>query len=234
MTLAKATIKILDKEALDPNFKGSDILQVQFNPTEFTFSKGAQYAEIGIYGIDSPILQFTQGQTQTFSLELFFDTTEHGMGEGAQDVGELIKPFYQLVKIQPETHAPPRIQFNWGEKLSFKAVVEQVQRNYTLFNPEGIPLRATVTLSLKEYRTLQEQVDELKSADHTKRWVVQRGETLARIAAKEYLDPGMWRVIADANPEIENPFRVPPGTVLVIPPLDAYSNPVITHGEVNS
>ncbi len=94
-------------------------------------------------------------------------------------------------------------------------------------------MRATVTLSLKEYRTLKEQVDELKSADHSKRRVVQKGDTLSRIAAKEYLDPGMWRAIADANPEVENPFRLSPGTVLLIPPLDAYSNPVITNGEAN-
>ena len=234
MTLAKATIKILDKEALSPNFDGSETFQVQFNPTEFTFNKGAQYAEIGIYGIDSPILQFTGGQTQTFSLELFFDTTEYGMGVGAKDVGYLIKPFYQLVKIQPETHAPPRIQFTWGQKLAFKAVVERVQRRFTLFSPEGVPLRATVTLSLKEYRTLKEQVDELRSADHSKRRVVQKGETLSRIAAEEYRDPGMWRAIADANPTIENPFRIPPGTVLLIPPLDAYRNPVITDVGVNS
>ena len=38
-------------------------------------AKGAQIAEIAIPGIDSPILQFVRGQTQTLTLELFFDTT---------------------------------------------------------------------------------------------------------------------------------------------------------------
>jgi hypothetical protein len=232
MALTKATIEILDEQvAVRPNFPGK-LLQVQFNPTEYTLNKGAQIAEIGIYGIDSPILQFVRGQNETLSLELFFDSSEHGMGEGAiKDVRELTRPFYQLVKIQPETHAPPRIRFTWGEGLTFKAVVERVQQRFNLFNPQGIPIRATLTLSLREYRTLQEQVKELKSADHSKRRVVQRGETLSRIAAEEYRNPGMWRVIADANPLLNDPLRPPPGMILLIPPLDAYNNPVVSEME---
>lgn len=227
MSLTKATIEILDQDAVSPNFPGR-VLAVQFNPTEYTLNKGAQLAEIGIYGIDSPILQFVRGQNQTLSLELFFDTTEHGLDEVAEDVRDLTEPFFQLVKIQPETHAPPRIRFTWGQGLSFKAVVERVQQRFNLFNPQGVPLRATLTLSLREHRTLQEQVQELRSADHSKRRVVQRGDTLSRIAAEVYRDPAQWRAIADANPALQDPLRPVPGTVLLIPPLDTYGRPVAT------
>lgn len=225
MGLVKAIIEVLDQEAIDatrlPRF-----FPVQFNPTEYTLNKGAQIAEIPIYGIDSPILQFIRGQNEKLTLDLFFDTTTvAGMGDAAAPVTKLTEPFYQLVKIQPKTHAPPRIRLTWGLGLTFRAIVESVQRKFTLFNPVGIPLRATLSVTLREYKTLEEQVAELnlQSADHSKTYIVERGDTLSGIAAKQYRDPTAWRAIAKENPEILDPLRLEPGMVLRIPPLDAFS-----------
>ena len=80
---------------------------MNYNPTEYTLNKGAQLAEIAIPGLDSPILQFVRGQTETLSLDLFFDTTEAGMGDSAVSVTTVTDQFYQLVKIDGTTHAPP-------------------------------------------------------------------------------------------------------------------------------
>lgn len=233
MGLTKATIEVLDKEAIDPN-RLPRFLTVQFNPTEYTLNKGAQVAEIAIYGIDSPILQFIRGQNEKLTMDLFFDTTtENGLDENAKAVTELTDPFYQLVKIQPKTHAPPRIRFTWGDGLSFKAIVESVQRKFTLFNPNGVPLRATLSVAFREYKTIEDQVAELnlQSSDHTKVRVVRRGDTLSRIAGEEYNDPAMWRIIADENPGIESPRRLQPGIQLRIPPLDIFLNPQVKNDD---
>ena len=224
MALTKAVIEILDKEAIDPSRGLTERIEVQFNPTEYGLNKGAQIAEIAIPGIDSPLLQFVRGQNEKLSLELFFDTSRKGMGEeGIEDVRKMTRSIYQLVKMQPKTHAPPRIRFVWGQGLAFKAIVESVDQKFTLFNPLGIPLRATVSVVFREYKTLEEQLAELKpeSADHSKLRVVVRGDTLSRIAAEEYRDSGAWRHIANANPSVPvNPRRLVPGTRLIIPPLD--------------
>src|SRR5262245_5651558 len=115
MALTKAKIKVidLDKDQVDESRGLLKEFTVQFNPTEYTLNKGAQIAEIAIPGIDSPILQFIRGQNEKLTLDLFFDTTESGMGETATDVRNLTRSVYQLVKIQPKMHAPPRIQFIW-------------------------------------------------------------------------------------------------------------------------
>ena len=83
----------------------------------------------------------------------------------------------------------------------------------------GVNDRATVTLSLREYRTLREQLEELnlQSSDHTRIHVVREGETLPHIAFNAYQDPTRWRLIADAN-RILNPRRIAPGQALVLPP----------------
>ena len=140
-------------------------LTVNYNPTEYTLSKGAQLAEIAIPGLDSPIIQFVRGQTETLSLDLFFDTTEAGMDDSAISVTTVTDQFYQMIKIDGTTHAPPICFFSWGstfpgqrsyasmglsagtgsqQRYGFKCVVESVRQRYTLFNPQGVPLHAAL------------------------------------------------------------------------------------------
>jgi hypothetical protein len=221
MTLVKALIEILDKEVIDPRRGLLPFIPVQFNPTEYTLSKGAQIAEIAIPGIDSPIQQFIRGQTEKLTLELFYDTTDLGRDEVAVPVDLLIRPIYELVKIQPKTHAPPRVRVIWGLGLSFKAIVESVQRKFTLFNPLGIPLRANVSVAFREYKTLEEQLSELNLQSTTKSHAraLQRGDTVSGVAAQELGDPRRWRVIADENPGLD-PLHPEPGRILAIPAVE--------------
>jgi nucleoid-associated protein YgaU len=87
-----------------------------------------------------------------------------------------------------------------------------------MFLPEGIPARATLSVTLKEYKEVDIQVKEIayESADLTKRWVVKQGDSLWSIAAKEYGNPADWRLIAEVN-KIDNPRILNPGIELVIP-----------------
>jgi len=210
-----------------------DPLTVQFNPTEYSFSKGAKYAEVSIPGLDSPILQFVNGENEKLTLELFFDTTdEKGTGANAVSVTTKMDSFYRLVKVDGDMHAPPIVRVTWGDQFpgvttdrntqpmgTFDAVVESVQRKYNLFNSDGVPLRATVTLSLREYKTVEEQLQEMnpRTADHTRIHIVRQGETLPLIAYKAYQDPAYWRTIADHNKLFE-PRNLNPGTLLHLPP----------------
>ena len=80
----------------------------------------------------------------------------------------------------------------------FQCLVESVKQKFTLFNPEGIPLRATLSVTLREYKTLEEQLAHLNltSPDRTHAHVTQRGETLSGIAGQYYRRPSQWRQIA--------------------------------------
>jgi nucleoid-associated protein YgaU len=89
-----------------------------------------------------------------------------------------------------------------------------------MFLSIGIPVRATLTVTFKEYITPEQQILEnpLQSADHTKKHLVMERETLSSIAAQEYGDPKQWRPIAKAN-NIDNPKVLETGQLLTIPPL---------------
>jgi Contractile injection system tube protein/LysM domain len=224
-------------QRLDKHFAPEKSLPVQFNPTEMTLNKAQQIAEIPIPGLDMPVLQFVRGQTETLALELFFDTTDAGMDSDAQSVTEKTDAFYQLIKIDRTTHAPPVCRFVWGgsdfpgshfdgrwatqnRKNGFQCVVESVRQRFTLFSVDGVPLRATLSLALREYKTLQQQIQTigLESPDHTHAYTVQAGDTLSRIASASYDDATQWRAIALAN-GIADPQALQPGRVLQIPPI---------------
>ena len=226
-------------QILDKNLKPIDAgLPVQYNPTEFTLSKGVQIAEIAIPGLDSPILQFVRGQTETLTLDLFFDTTDQGMDDNATSVTTKTDKFYQLIKIDNNTHAPPICRFTWGgnsfpgtnfdptwgrqkRENGFDCLIESVRQRFTMFSTQGVPLRAVLTVSMREYKTLDKQLQQLglASPDHTRTHVVQRGETLNKIAAQYYDDSTQWRVIADAN-TILDPLALQVGAILALPPLE--------------
>jgi nucleoid-associated protein YgaU len=83
-----------------------------------------------------------------------------------------------------------------------------------------VPLRATLTLSLREYKTLNRQLKQLNlnSPDRSHSHISQHNDTLARLAAKYYHKPGEWRAIADGN-DVDDPRRLAPGRYLTIPPI---------------
>jgi nucleoid-associated protein YgaU len=101
-------------------------------------------------------------------------------------------------------------------------VLESVAQHFDYFNAIGMPLRATLTVTLKGSDLLEDLVSSipLESADRTKGYVVKTGDTLQAITAREYDDPRNWRLIAEAS-NIDNPLTIQPGLALSIPPSGA-------------
>ena len=229
--LAMATILVMGADGK----QRQDPIRVQHNPTEFTLDKGVQVSEVPVPGLDAPLLQFVRGKSETLTVDLFFDTTDNGMGQGAESVTCQTDKIYELTKIAPGDHTPPICAFMWNAKFpgsnvsdksgsqkreAFQCIVESVKQKFTLFSPEGVPLRAVLTVTFKEYKTLHEQHWQLNlnSPDRTQAHVVARGETMSSIAGVHYRRPGEWRHIAIAN-GITDPRRLATGVVLDVPPL---------------
>jgi hypothetical protein len=206
---------------------------VQFNPTELSFQKAMRFAEIAIPGLDAPLQQFVRGEAEKLTLELLCDSTDQGTGLGATSVTAQTDKVFSMARINPTTHAPPVVKLTWNQhfsgdslasplvaqnRTSFTGVIESITQKFTLFSPEGIPLRATVNLTIREYRKLEDQITalNLQSPDRTHSHTLKGNETLSAVAAEEWNRPGDWRRIADEN-ELEDPRRLHVGTFLTIP-----------------
>jgi len=187
-------------------------IDVLFNPTEYGINRGANYTEMLVPGLRTPILQFIRGEAQTVDLELFLDGTNK-----RQPVEADLDKLRKFVNIDGELHAPPVCRFEWGA-VQFRGVVTSLKEKFQLFAEDGRVLRARVTLSIKSYESAEVQLRELRrsSPDRTRVRVFREGETLAQIANETYGDPRLWRLIASDN-GIERPRFVRPGTPLRIP-----------------
>jgi hypothetical protein len=213
MALEKATILPIDQSG---NSLG-DPIPVLFNPTDYSMEESNQFQSTAIPGLSMPVLQFVNGNSQTLTMELFFDTYTYQDG---LDVRSYTEQITSLMDINADLHAPPLCVFSWG-RLNFKAVLERVTKRFTMFLDSGIPVRATLNVTFKEYRSISEQLQNpaRQSSDRTKYRVVQQGDTLALIAYREYQDPAQWRPIATAN-SIDNPRLLEAGMEIIIPPLE--------------
>ncbi len=205
----RAYLEIVEPKVPDP------IIPLCFNPTEYQLQRSNNYSESTLAGLETPPIQFVRGSCEKLTTDFLVDTSDT-----LEDVRiRYVNKVRDLMNINRELHAPPIVRFIWGAQI-FKGVLESLNVTYTLFTPEGVPLRARLNVSLKEYRTAEEQSKErpTSSPDFEKSYVVRRGDTLSSIAAAVYRDAGLWREIAKAN-EIFDPRVLAPGLVLTLPRL---------------
>jgi hypothetical protein len=207
--LIRAYLEIVRPTVPDP------LIPLRYNPTEYQLQKSNNFAEIGIPGLESPPIQFVRGASEKLTAELLVDTSDT-----LEDVRErYVNKLRDLMNLNIELHAPPIVRFVWDRQV-FVGVLESLNVSYVLFTPEGVPLRAKLSVALKEYRPAAVQVKErpTSSPDFDKTWIVRRGDTLSGIAGAVYRNASQWRAIADDN-GIVDPRRLAPGLVLSLPRL---------------
>lgn len=191
--------------------------EVLFNPGELKLDKSANWARIATAGRDTARSSFTYGEPYHLTVDLFFDTYEW-----REDVRGYTREIVKLVTVNGDLRRPPLCMLAWGSNDfgGLQWALQSVNQRFTLFLPDGLPVRATLGCSFKEWRSSKEEALAIKrsSSDVARTRIVKRGETLSSIAAEEYNDPSLWRGIAELN-GIDNPRRVAPGDVLAIPPI---------------
>jgi hypothetical protein len=202
-------------------------IDCMFNPSELSFTVSASWNDCDAKpGQSVPQLEFKSGDAGSMTLNLFFDTTNSG-GSVTVSTNKIIKLTKVSTKVSgfdksKNNGRPPWVIFHWGKFRSFKAVVTNVEVNYVHFSKSGDPLRARVTLALKQYAddtAFPSQNPTSGTPAPQRSHLVQPGETLDRIAWQHYGDATRWRAIAVAN-QVRDPFGIRPGTMLDIPTVD--------------
>ncbi len=145
------------EEITDPPGKGLS-LDVMFNPAsvKVTYTNKLQTDEAGGGGKSSP-KQSPQPSTAKLETELVFDTTDDFLntsdasksikaGSDVRDATSLISKMTVNPKAE-KVSAPKHINFTWG-RFAFRGVIESMTQTFDFWSAEGIPLRATVQLTL--------------------------------------------------------------------------------------
>jgi nucleoid-associated protein YgaU len=214
--LEPAVIVKLDKAG---KTSGPEI-KVMFCPKELNISKQNNWQASNSPKTNAPKFDFKGGGAETLKLQLFFDTYIE-----KEDVREkYTNAIYGLMRIDEESRdkktkkgRPPTVRFQWGKTVGFNAVITNISQRFSLFLPDGTPVRAVLDVSFQEVQEDYKKQNPTSGGVGGERlWLVKDGDTLAWIAFNEYADSNQWRLIAEAN-GLTQVRSLSPGTMLMIP-----------------
>ncbi len=225
-TIEKAYIRI--KEGSTSGATGAEKGEVrfQFNPKEYSIKKSASWERKPAKGAKKTSMpEFKGADPRSMSVECFLDACDSPSGDVTKDLETLFRcctPEGESVgKNKP---SPPFVTFGWGKTKGFTAFVKSVNAKYTLFKPDGTPIRAVATIELEEIPTEASNQNPTSGGLPARRThTVVAGDTLQSVAYREYGNPGLWRALAHGN-DIDDPLRLPVGTHLMVPPHEEVSS----------
>lgn len=151
MQLAKATIG----ELVGTNETEND-LEVQFNPASLRLE-----VTNSIEGGESrgrQVRQYLGSSSTTLTCDLIFDTADEGETDAPVSVRtktEILERFLRPKGNTGKKYVTPRVRFHWGD-LTFDGVVNSLNIDMDHFAEDGTPLRAKISLSIKEQNPEQE------------------------------------------------------------------------------
>jgi hypothetical protein len=142
--LAIASFKALTGKSTTP-------VKVHFNPASLQYSVSNQ-ADTEKKDKRADGLQYVSQSSAKLTMDLVFDTTvpnETVEVKGGEDVRNFTDKMAKLMEPFEDGggKVPPRVEFSWGA-YHFVGVVEQYKETLDFFAPTGVPLRASINLTL--------------------------------------------------------------------------------------
>jgi hypothetical protein len=192
--------------------------ELMLNPKSMTKENKITYNDkfaIGTTGIQK---KFNAIKPEDISFCFTIDGT--GVVKQNTTVSDELKKLCGVVyTFDGNKHEPNHVCIVWGE-LNYYGRLEIMAINYTLFLPNGNPLRAEVTLKFSSFMTSQEEALNANrtSPDLSHVVEVRAGDTLPLLCYRIYRDASYYPEVARVN-NIVNIRDVKPGTRLHFPPL---------------
>ncbi len=125
----------------------------QYNPKEVQVDKSVPWSKHKDSKSDQPHVEFSGAEGRSMSFELMFDTYELGIDVHSTHVARLLSLAMVMDPNGTEDRKrPTRVQVRWGAGILpvFEGVIESVGTKYTMFLPDGTPVRATCNVKIKE------------------------------------------------------------------------------------
>lgn len=125
---------------------------------------------------------------------------------------------YAADLINQDPSLDEKIQILQEENDRLKRSLRQVRENLARRIAASEPARLAPTAGTPP---VVEPAVDLSARDQSaiRRYEVERGDTLSRVAARFYQNPHKWKLIYDANQEVlRGSQQLKPGQVLIIPP----------------
>ena len=143
-----------------------------------------------------------------------------GPFRGKIDVQKRINDFMNTVyKYEGQQHSSKWLILTWGPHI-FKCQVKDVNVEYTMFRPDGSPLRAMIKAAFQENISNQRRAAEIKlrSPDLTHQRVINEGDNLVNMTQRIYETIVPVVTVARSN-DLDSLRNLRVGEKLFFPPL---------------
>lgn len=215
--LEKMRIKSFSDSKFDEQ---TDEFTVMFNPEQLTLNYEIETDDAQGMGTSASGQTYLLSKPQEWSIDFLIDGTGVTTGEPV-DVEDQVNKFLEVAYMfHGETHRPRYLKIAWGSFIK-RCTLDSASVNYTLFNNEGTPLRATISGSFKEFveDELRVAIEDASSPDLTHIRTVKKGDKLPMMTYRIYGDASRYMQVADAN-NITNLRRLETGKAIFFPPID--------------
>ncbi|WP_296426447.1 peptidoglycan-binding protein [Yoonia sp.] len=214
-------------DQISPMSGDANIFTTTINPSSYNRKYGTKFSGTGdeqdtAIGKAAPVAKFARSEPEKVSFSLTLDGT--GVVPDAADttVAEQIAKLRSIAyAYSGEEHEPDAVQVDWGDELSaFQARLTSLEIDYSLFDPDGAPLRATMKLEFIEALTEAQVALEAnnQSPDLTHIVRVREGDTLPLLCERIYKDVSKYLEIARFN-DLDSFRSLTPDTLLRFPPM---------------
>ena len=191
------------------------------NPANYTHNFTINYKDSESLGETSAAPKYEKYSAETVNFKIVLD------GTGVIPVSGTRKNVYELLRSLKDAvytfngsiHQPNYVQLLWGSML-FNGRLTSMKVEYNLFKPNGLPLRANVTLDFKGFtsKELSSKMANLSSPDMSHFIVFKAGDTLPNLCFQIYKDSTYCIEVAKIN-ALKSFRNIKPGTELLFPPI---------------
>ncbi len=211
-------IPFLDAEALQTGLPSGPPFIAQFNPETLTIKNEVELnTEQTAQGSNGSEAKQIKVKEQEFNFDFFLDGT--GASGPGLDVFASIELFKLTTGFTGETHRNRFLILQWGTFVA-TCVLQSYSINYKLFRSDGTPLRAVISATFLEHKSLelQDLISNLMSPDVTYLHEVKQAEHLSQLCFKHYKQAKYYYHVAKHN-QLDSFRQLDAGQKLVFPPL---------------
>lgn len=200
--------------------KSASEYRLQVNPATIKYTKEIQLTSQGPIGGQYRAPKYARHKETSLSFDTIFDATGI-ISDLKGGISTQIKELEDVVyNINGSIHRPNYLKVSWGSTI-FKGVLTSLNYDYTLFAPDGSPLRVKISFSITGFLDKKQsaKLENKSSPDLSHIITLKSGDSIASVCNQIYGDPSYCIEIAKYN-NLASFKDVKPGTELMFPPLN--------------
>ncbi|HTR00578.1 MAG TPA: LysM peptidoglycan-binding domain-containing protein [Candidatus Acidoferrum sp.] len=198
---------------------------LMLNPESLKWDRNIAYNEQQSLDSSKSSSKYKETPAETLSFDIIIDCTgvvDDSRIDLQEEIDGLKKVTYDY---NSDIHRPNFVTITWGSSLTFQGILKSFDTTYTLFKPDGTPLRAKISLNFSSYMApaTAAKKEGKNSPDLTHLVTVKGGDTLPQLSARVFGTSRYYVQLAQFN-RLDKFRQLKPGQVLTFPPIVSGSS----------